>query len=278
MKKKTFDLSLDDTELDDSGIESDHQHHNHQEEPASQILDKEYILPDRSIESLVFGDIKPPPVNKNHTKPIEIQQGGNTSIKSAVNGGGNTNLNFKKFDRTIPSRSKYGNVDDGLSLMANENLIKSIKTLQKISGTEVNISNYNNDNKRSLDSLTKLNMELVENSELKLKFIEKNYRFLENLYEDLTKNYELDKSRFQLKQQEFEQILKQWEYLGDLLKKEYKQDGNDGPVSNTPQELIQLIKNSSTPVQNSIDKDEIIKKQEKEIKDYKRFIKEMMER
>lgn len=205
--EKTFDLSLEDTDIDDE--------------------DEQRIL-DSSIP--------------NHSLPISSQ--------------------------ILPSR------DDSNHQVQ---LHKCLEILQRISGTEMTKINLGDCDS---DELSKMILELCENSELKLQFYERNYKFLENLYETVQRDYEMVKKREKMLKIELERLkVKSRDY--DLLRKtiQEKDPGNNNNNNNPSiEELCQIIDTLKTP-DSSQEKDiTIIKRQEKEIKEYKRFIRELMDR
>ncbi len=199
--EKTFDLSLDDTQIDDDDLSGDEQPLNSQ------------ILLDNTYDSLRNGKVQ------NKFKPVITNKADDDRVMSnrAVNG--TIHYNEKK---------EQGN---------DHYLCKSLQVLQRISGTDIKI------NEEETNQISKLIYELSENSELKIQFYEKNYKFLENLYETLQKSNERVK----------------------IENKELR----------TQNESLKL---KLDELKNSRDQDEVVLRQEKEIRGYKRFIKELMER
>ncbi len=199
--EKTFDLSLDDTQIDDDDPSGDEQPLNSQ------------ILLDNTYDSLRNGKVQ----NKFKTVITNKADDDRITINRAVNG-------------TIQYNEKKEQGDDHY-------LCKSLQVLQRISGTDIKI------NEEETNQISKLIYELSENSELKIQFYEKNYKFLENLYETLQKSNERVKTE----------------------NKELR----------TQNESLKL---KLDELKNSRDQDEVVLRQEKEIRGYKRFIKELMER
>ncbi len=199
--EKTFDLSLDDTQIDDDDPSGDEQPLNSQ------------ILLDNTYDSLRNGKVQ------NKFKPVITDKADDdrVTINRAVNG-------------TIQYNEKKEQGNDHY-------LCKSLQVLQRISGTDIKI------NEEETNQISKLIYELSENSELKIQFYEKNYKFLENLYETLQKSNE-------------------------RVKIENKQ-------LRTQNESLKL---KLDELKNTRDQDEVVLRQEKEIRGYKRFIKELMER
>ncbi len=199
--EKTFDLSLDDTQIDDDDPSGDEQPLNSQ------------ILLDNTYDSLRNGKVQ------NKFKPVITNKADDDRVMSnrAVNG-------------TIQYNEKKEQGNDHY-------LCKSLQVLQRISGTDIKI------NEEETNQISKLIYELSENSELKIQFYEKNYKFLENLYETLQKSNERVK----------------------IENKELR----------TQNESLKLRLDE---LKNTRDQDEVVLRQEKEIRGYKRFIKELMER
>ncbi|CAM9022822.1 hypothetical protein WICANDRAFT_81339 [Wickerhamomyces anomalus NRRL Y-366-8] len=199
--EKTFDLSLDDTQIDDDDLSGDEQPLNSQ------------ILLDNTYDSLRNGKVQ----NKFKTVITNKADDDRITINRAVNG-------------TIQYNEKKEQGNDHY-------LCKSLQVLQRISGTDIKI------NEEETNQISKLIYELSENSELKIQFYEKNYKFLENLYETLQKSNERVK----------------------IENKELR----------TQNESLKLRLDE---MKNTRDQDEVVLRQEKEIRGYKRFIKELMER
>lgn len=199
--EKTFDLSLDDTQIDDDDPSGDEQPLNSQ------------ILLDNTYDSLRNGKVQ------NKFKPVITNKADDDRVMSnrAVNG-------------TIQYNEKKEQGNDHY-------LCKSLQVLQRISGTDIKV------NEEETNQISKLIYELSENSELKIQFYEKNYKFLENLYETLQKSNERVK----------------------IENKELR----------TQNESLKLRLDE---LKNTRDQDEVVLRQEKEIRGYKRFIKELMER
>lgn len=155
---------------------------------------------------------------------------------------------------------------------SNQRLHKSLEILQRISGTEM--TKINTDCNQ--DELSKMILELCENSELKLQFYERNYKFLENLYESVQKDHDLVKKREKLLKLEVERLkVKNRDY--DLLKRcieEKIQDKDQTDLS--IDELCRVVK--TFQMNKEEEKNDVIRRMEKEIKEYKRFIRELMDR
>lgn len=219
--EKTFDLSLDDTQIDSSEEEEENQTHEGLSQPPSMILfnDSSRNIQKRSTKAAcdTAGGIGMGR-SDNGKDSVRVERSG--AQKSASNQGENSNR--------LETNDDY--------------LYKSLATLQRISGTDIKIRSFDRYNGDELQ-IPKLIYELSENSALKVLFYEKNYKFLENLYESLQRNY-------------------------DQLKSDHDE------ISAENEELKKALK------EREVKKDvvDVVERQEKEIRGYKRFIKEMMER
>jgi len=232
--EKTFDLSLDDTQVDS---------------------DEEKLLPLPPTTTAQSG---------THTllNDDRLDECGKHS--------GNTNNDDLQF-RNKSSRSK-------------SQLKQCVKILQEISGTDVDIDHdciINDDDDDDDDDIQSLLLQLCENCLLKNRFIEKNYTFLENLYESLQCKYKLIEAKYNKLKVDYENLRESQKNEHKLIYETLQRklgiiNSNNGNGSATDDDGIQGI---ITLINASPGNDQTtIAKQNREIREYKRFIKELMDR
>lgn len=181
-----------------------------------------------------------------------------------------------KFDSILEDHQLGDSLDgyDGLSGAGKDNgvnqkLHKSIDILMRLSGNPIEMKGEDED----LMHLVEMVHKLSEASDYKLKFLSKNYSFLEGLYDTTRRENELLKMELgkseavnkrlhrDLKQQQLQ--LQQFQQ-GHLVHQQQQQQQQQQSPRGNEQELLAAL--------------ETIEQQKRELKDYKRFIKEMMER
>jgi hypothetical protein len=157
--------------------------------------------------------------------------------------------NHNKFHSILEERQGW---DDPNETAMMRKLHRSIEILMRLSGNPIEMKGEND-----LGKLVQVVEKLSEASEYKLKFLSKNYSFLEGLYDTTRREHELVKKEL-LKSEETKKRLE------DELKSLVKRRSDHPQEASNPGNLQQSL--------------EIIESQKKEINEYKRFIKEMMER
>jgi hypothetical protein len=166
-----------------------------------------------------------------------------TAVESSSTG------NHNKFHSILEESQGW---DDPNEAAMVSKLHRSIKILMRLSGNPIEMKGEGD-----LGKLVEIVEKLSEASEYKLKFLSKNYSFLEGLYDTTRREHELVKKKL-VKSEETMKRLE--DELNSLVKRRFDH---------------QQQESNSTSLQQSL---EIIESQKKEIKEYKRFIKEMMER
>lgn len=164
-----------------------------------------------------------------------------------------------------------------------ENLQRSISTLNKACGnnnTRVHHGGTDNfeDEIKKLSSILNL---LSDNCALKLNFYKNNYKFVEGLHEASNKENEILRDRVNTAERGFQELEKKYQHL----KKEHLQylqqrgaDEMDKAVIKNQRAAHTRVEFDPEPPRYENEAQQLISKQQKEIKEYKRFIKELMER